>query len=459
MLRALRSDALVLAGAVVLGGGLLIALLSALGVARSDVTVSPTPSESAVSAPSLPPPRHLPVATIAGRVEQLRQLRFVRLPRVRTVREDEASRLIQSLRLEVTEQARRHPEALKRARRGARASADLLRLSGLVPDDFRLREAASGTGVEPGGFYDPKHEEIVIVDTLFASDAELEARLAHELTHALDDHRFGLDETITAPAEALSARHALVEGEATFVEALYRQRYLDQRRYLRGHLAQARAFVGQGFLSSPPVLREGALFPYVAGVRFVRALYRRGGWPLVNRAWRHPPTTSQQVLQPDKWLAGTTSSPVKLGTAQVLGSRWRRIGGAAVGEADSASLVNLDPLRPKQLAAVSGWAGGRFEDWRLSSEPTACRLPCRPWRAAVIGWRWRSVRALANFASALHREFDAGLISRRVGPEVWKVEGGYAALSLAPLGTGAAFAPRPRLALALARQSAQSSGR
>src|SRR5947199_237249 len=90
--------------------------------------------------------------------------------------------------------------------------SDALVLAGAVPDDFRLREAASGTGVEPGGFYDPKHEEIVIVDTLFASDAELEARLAHELTHALDDHRFGLDETITAPAEALSARHALVEG-------------------------------------------------------------------------------------------------------------------------------------------------------------------------------------------------------------------------------------------------------
>jgi hypothetical protein len=45
------------------------------------------------------------------------------------------------------------------------------------------------------------------------------------------------------------------------------------------------------------------LAPYVEGTLFVRALRREGGWARVDEAWDSPPTTTEQVLHPDKWRA------------------------------------------------------------------------------------------------------------------------------------------------------------
>ena len=50
-------------------------------------------------------------------------------------------------------------------------------------------------------------------------------------------------------------------------------------------------------------MRTSLAAPYIYGTLFVHALRRRGGWDAVNRAWDDPPTTSEQILHVDKWLA------------------------------------------------------------------------------------------------------------------------------------------------------------
>jgi len=46
------------------------------------------------------------------------------------------------------------------------------------------------------------------------------------------------------------------------------------------------------------------IFHYGAGLRFVRALREAGGWAQVDQAFREPPTSTMQVLHPERYLAG-----------------------------------------------------------------------------------------------------------------------------------------------------------
>jgi hypothetical protein len=61
---------------------------------------------------------------------------------------------------------------------------------------------------------------------------------------------------------------------------------------------------------APAVVREELLAPYVAGLNLVVDVYRRGGWPLVNRMFQNPPGTMHEVLHPEAYLAGEHPAPV-----------------------------------------------------------------------------------------------------------------------------------------------------
>jgi hypothetical protein len=63
-------------------------------------------------------------------------------------------------------------------------------------------------------------------------------------------------------------------------------------------------------LQAPPVVREEMLLPYAAGLALVAEVHLRGGWPLVDRMFRRPPTTTHQVLHPEAYLAGEEPAPV-----------------------------------------------------------------------------------------------------------------------------------------------------
>src|SRR2546427_11765444 len=57
-------------------------------------------------------------------------------------------------------------------------------------------------------------------------------------------------------------------------------------------------------LHAPPVLREELVLPYVAGFALVAEAYRRGGFPLVDRTFRSPPSSGHQILPPEASLPG-----------------------------------------------------------------------------------------------------------------------------------------------------------
>src|SRR6266446_5205822 len=105
----------------------------------------------------------------------------------------------------------------------AHASEVALRKLGLAPADFQYRALMIRLLTEQvAGYYDPKTQQFHLADWI-----DLDGQkpiMAHELTHALQDQHFNLRRFEHWPkgdSDAELAAHALIEGDATLVMALY----------------------------------------------------------------------------------------------------------------------------------------------------------------------------------------------------------------------------------------------
>jgi hypothetical protein len=122
------------------------------------------------------------------------------------------------------------------------ANEELLKLLGLIPAGSNLRSIQSSVfGEQVAGFYDPRKKRLALVGDAGAGDESIgEITLAHELTHALDDQRFGIRDQAPETDDRGTAYTALVEGDATAVMSRYATQYM-RRSDLLGALFTSRA--------------------------------------------------------------------------------------------------------------------------------------------------------------------------------------------------------------------------
>ena len=319
------------------------------------------------------------VPAISARVERLRAMRFRERPM--PVRISAAQTRRDGLR----DFDRSYPPADRRA------DEEVLKLLGLLEPGADLREISAkvfGEGV--AGYYDPRSKHLRIV-TGVTPDALGDVVLAHELTHALEDQRFGLDLDESGTDDAALAALALVEGSATLVMQEYLVRYVGTEKALSGLLGST---LHAGGPDLPPFIEAQQLFPYTGGMQFVQALKDRAGgsWKLVDLADRlRVPDSTEQVLHPDKWVAVETPLPVRLDVP--LHDDWRRVTSGTWGEWQTNQLLGGD-----QDAAAAGWGGDRYELWQRSP---CTAPPCRDADALVMRWRWDSERDAREFVDAL----------------------------------------------------------
>lgn len=140
------------------------------------------------------------------------------------------------------------------------------------------------------GWYEPATGRLVVVAG--ASEAFARGTMLHEMFHALQDQHFDLARlhALAPEGDAARALTALIEGEAMLAVS-----------ELLDYDFERHAALPDGPLDDA---RFDKLFHYGAGSRFVRALRDAGGWELVARAFREPPTSTMEVYHPDRWLAG-----------------------------------------------------------------------------------------------------------------------------------------------------------
>src|SRR5207302_1832724 len=102
--------------------------------------------------------------------------------------------------------------------------------------------------------------------------------------------------------ESADGFRALSEGDAVHVEQAYANAMSPADRASTDAEQQR---IGEGISSDiPEVLLELFGFPYAFGPAFIDALIAAGGTQRVDGAFRAPPVTSEQVVEPAKYLAG-----------------------------------------------------------------------------------------------------------------------------------------------------------
>jgi hypothetical protein len=275
----------------------------------------------------------------------------------------------------------------------------VLKLLGLIEPEVDLRSiSASVFGEGVAGYYDPRSKRLRIVSGT-TPDALSEMVLSHELTHALEDQRFGLNAGEGESDDAALARLALVEGTATLVMQEYLVRYIGAEKALGGLLASA----FQTGPDLPTFLQDQLIWPYLGGAQFIQSLRRTGGgkWTLVDLADRvRVPDSTEQVMHPEKWVAVEKPLPVRLTVR--LHDDWRRTARGTWGEWQTRELLGGDD------EAAAGWGGDRYELWQRA---TCASPPCRDSDVLAMRWRWDSARDAREFAAAL-RVDDAAVQAR-----------------------------------------------
>ncbi len=285
-----------------------------------------------------------------------------------------------------------------------------LALFGFVPTQFDY-EAAEYRLLEDqlAGYYEPADGTMYLARDL--GDEEATATLAHELVHALQDQYWNLElraKYRAGDGDRSEAVSALAEGDATsamFDVMITIAAPSSGRTALDlsddAFVSQIRDAMSQGpGASAPHVMRSSLSAPYIYGTLFVNALRRKGGWTAVDRAWEDPPTTSEQILHVDKWLAHEPAIAVTAPTFAALGSGWRVADEDSEGEV-GARIAFEEWMDPAAAAETSdGWGGDRGILLTNSEQSAfAWRLRYDPGKTKDE----RAVRAYAAIARALDR--------------------------------------------------------
>jgi hypothetical protein len=246
--------------------------------------------------------------------------------------------------------------------------------------------------------------------------------LAHELTHALEDQRFGIGIDSAANDDRTLAATALREGTATALMYQYVQRTFSTEETLGGLLGAA--FQDTGDL--PPFLEAQVVFPYIGGQGFVQDLLRRAGgrWALVNTAYRlRPPSSTEQILHPEAYFTADEPERVRIRAGAVLGAGWTRTAAGTWGELQTREL--LAQAGGGAGEASAGWGGDRYELWRSRPLGKGCAAPCTAADVLIMRWRWDTVRDEREFATRL-RGFVASELGQRTAVGAGGAAGGEA---------------------------------
>lgn len=224
-------------------------------------------------------------------------------------------------------------------------------------------------GEQVAGFYDPETGELVAesASDLGPNDMMI---IAHELDHALTDQALGLPdfEGMEDDVDGLLAQQGLVEGDAT---VLMQQWALGNLSLLDIAQLGTTPIDTTQLDAAPWALQAQLLYPYEAGLEFVCQLYVDGGWAAVDAAYTDLPTTSAQVLFPERYLAGEGAVEVSAPSTSEPG--WEEARATTYGAAELEWLIEApgnDRSRGLSDARerVADWAGGRQTVWQRDGD-------------------------------------------------------------------------------------------
>lgn len=226
---------------------------------------------------------------------------------------------------------------------------------GLLEKDVDLEAVVASFSEEAIlGFYDTESKELVVRGT--TPTPFVRSVLVHELTHALEDQHFDLNRDELGD-EAAIGFEALAEGSALRIEDRYRAS-LSRRE--RREADRAEASFGAGISEDiPEVIQLAFGFPYAYGQDLVDAIVRAGGQTRLDAAFGDPPKSSEQVIEPRRYLRGDAPRPVPLPKADRTA-----FDDGEIGELFLVLMLRAELDDDVAATASRGWGGDSYVAWK-----------------------------------------------------------------------------------------------
>lgn len=252
----------------------------------------------------------------------------------------------------------------------------LLVALGLIPADYHLTDYALSSRADYlGGFYISGQDRVAIIGEGFSGVSPFV--YAHEYGHALLDQNFELSQ-VSAGCRMFSdecrAVNALVEGDATLVSAQWLEQSSDSE--LAGVVGDYHP--DPMLISSqlaPEFILQDIAFPSSHGLEFAQEVFAVGGWEQMDLVYADPPSSSEQILHPEKFFLG--EDPVALeepNLGSVLGQGWSSLENGTLGEWVTYLLLGHGAQEDAQLSealalqAAAGWGGDQIQAYIRESD-------------------------------------------------------------------------------------------
>ena len=272
-------------------------------------------------------------------------------------------------------QARTEASQTKQERRAEEQAAKLL---GLIPPNLDMEATMFGfLQDQVGGFYDPTEETFYVMETL-TEPGVLRMILVHELTHALDDQLFGIDEIqeplLKVNSDAAIAFHSVVEGSGTTVMQQWMLPKLMAKELSMAEIQKASGSMDFGDL--PEYLWIPLIQSYVQGAAFLArtdnvmagAMAKPPGSD-IDQCFQNPPASTEQILHPEKyWDAELFDAPHRIIIDQSKWpADWKVMKEDTLGELGLALFTRapadrqkFSPMPKFSSQAAEGWGGDRY---------------------------------------------------------------------------------------------------
>lgn len=248
---------------------------------------------------------------------------------------------------------------------------------------------------EIAGYYDSDDKMMYLIDDL---EPDLKAiTLNHELVHALQDESFDLQPlTKYRPGhgDEDSAVQALIEGDAVngMFDAAGNPSLAMEGELVAMKFRESMA-ASETAADAPVFIRDNLVAPYADGFAFVHALRETDGWGAVDAAFKRRPTSTEQILHPDKFLEFEPPIIIADPPVDVLGADWKVVMSDTFGESSFRFMLHAKGAEFGDAAdAAEGWGGDR---WVLAEQ--------------------KGADGTSSWAYALHVQMDDAASAKEIG--------------------------------------------
>lgn len=243
---------------------------------------------------------------------------------------------------------------------------------GMLKPDFNYRNFMVELYTEQiGGFYDPKTQELRLIKGMSMTGLEQQMLIAHELTHALQDQHYHLQNYLKPGDDnddRTLAQMALIEGDATLAASEYVQFKTSERPFMGifealGSVVSAAKMTlsFEKFRSAPKFIRDSLVFPYDQGLQFVSSFRQQGwSWKQMARLYHQPPLSTEQILHPQAYLEPDPPQAVKLSLQPYLKGA-KLLSENVWGELSYRQYLQHYLPWKEARASATGWQGDRFQ--------------------------------------------------------------------------------------------------